>query len=250
MSGHSKWSKIKRKKGSADAKRSKIFSRITKEITVAVKEGGGSDPSMNPRLRLAIVNAKGQNMPKENIERAISKGEREGVNLTEISFEGYGIGGVAVFVDCLTDNNNRTLSSIRAIFNHRGGTLGTKGSLSFLFDRKGVFSIPVKKGMNLEELELEIIDAGAEDIDVEDEMITVTTALEDYGRVNKKLEDMHLVPEKAELQHIPNMFKSLPLPEAKKFLGMIDEFEENDDVQNIYHNLEITDELVKALEEE
>lgn len=250
MSGHSKWSKIKRKKGSADAKRSKIFSRITKEITVAVKEGGGSDPSMNPRLRLAIMNAKGQNMPKDNIERAISKGEREGVNLMEMSFEGYGVGGVAVFVDCLSDNSNRTLASIRAIFNHRGGTLGTKGSLSFLFDHKGVFSIPLKKGMNLEDLELELIDAGAEDIEVEDEIITVTTALEDFGKVNKKLEGMKLVPEKAELQRIPNMYKNLPVSEAKKFLSMIDEFEENEDVQNIYHNLAITDEIIQAFEEE
>jgi YebC/PmpR family DNA-binding regulatory protein len=250
MSGHSKWSKIKRKKGSADAKRSKIFSRISKEITVAVKEGGGSDPSMNPRLRLAVMNAKGQNMPKENIERAISKGEKEGSNLIEIDFEGYGIGGVAVFVECMSDNHNRTVSGIRAIFNRRGGTLGTKGSLSFLFERKGVFSIPVNKKMNLEELELELIDAGAEDIEVEDEIITVTTALEDFGRVNKKLEDMGLVPEKAELQRIPNLFKSLPVSEAKKFLSMIDEFEENEDVQNIYHNLAITDELVQALEEE
>ncbi len=136
MSGHSKWSKIKRKKGSADAKRSKIYSRISKEITVAVKEGGSGDPSMNPRLRLAIMNAKGQNMPRETIERAISKGEKGGVDLNEMSFEGYGIGGIAVFVECLSDNNNRTVSDIRAIFNRRGGSLGTKGSLSFLFDQK------------------------------------------------------------------------------------------------------------------
>jgi YebC/PmpR family DNA-binding regulatory protein len=250
MSGHSKWSKIKRKKGSADAKRSQIFSRISKEITVAVKEGGGSDPSMNARLRLAIMNAKGQNMPKENIERAISKGEKEGGDLTEINFEGYGIGGVAVYVECLSDNNNRTVSAIRTIFNRRGGTLGTKGSLNFLFDRKGVFSIPVKKGMSIEELELELIDAGAEDIEVEDEMITLTAAIEDYGRVNKKLEDMRLVPEKAELLRIPNMYKNLPVSEAKKFLSMIDELEENDDVQNIYHNLAITDELEMAMSEE
>jgi YebC/PmpR family DNA-binding regulatory protein len=250
MSGHSKWSKIKRKKGSADAKRSQIFSRISKEITVAVKEGGGSDPSMNARLRLAVMNAKGQNMPKENIERAISKGEKEEGSLAEINFEGYGIGGIAVYVECLSDNNNRTVSAIRTIFNRRGGTLGTKGSLNFLFDRKGVFSIPVKKGMNIEELELELIDAGAEDIEVEDEMITLTAALEDYGRVNKKLEDMGLVPEKAELLRIPNMLKNLPVAEAKKFLSMIDELEDNEDVQNIYHNLAITDELEMAMNEE
>jgi YebC/PmpR family DNA-binding regulatory protein len=250
MSGHSKWSKIKRKKGSLDAKRSKIFSRISKEITVAVKEGGGSDPSMNPRLRLAILNAKGQNMPKDNIERAISKGEKDGGNLTEINFEGYGIGGVAVFVECLSDNNNRTVSDIRAIFNRRGGSLGTKGSLSFLFDRKGIFNIPIKKGMRVDDLELELIDAGAEDIEIEEEMITVTTALEDFGKVNKKLEELGISPEKAELQRISNLDKKLSVADAKKFLHMIDEFEENDDVQNIYHNLAMTDELEQALEEE
>jgi len=249
MSGHSKWSKIKRKKGSLDAKRSKIFSRISKEITVAVKEGGGSDPSMNPRLRLAIMNGKGQNMPKDNIERAISKGEKDGGNLTEIDFEGYGIGGVAVFVECLSDNNNRTVADIRAIFNRRGGSLGTKGSLSFLFDRKGVFNIPLGR-MKLDELELELIDAGAEDIEIEEEMITVTTALEDFGKVNKKLEELGIVPEKAELQRIPNLDKNLSVNDAKKFLHMIDEFEDNDDVQNVYHNLAMTDELEQALEED
>jgi YebC/PmpR family DNA-binding regulatory protein len=250
MSGHSKWSKIKRKKGSLDAKRSKIFSRISKEITIAVKEGGGSDPSMNPRLRLAILNGKGQNMPKDNIERAISKGEKDGGNLTEIDFEGYGIGGVAVFVECLSDNNNRTVADIRAIFNRRGGSLGTKGSLSFLFDRKGIFNIPVKSSFKMDELELELIEAGAEDIEVEDEMITVTTALEDFGKVNKKLEELGIVPEKADLQRIPNLEKNLSVNDAKKLLHMIEEFEENDDVQNIYHNLAMTDELEQALEEE
>jgi YebC/PmpR family DNA-binding regulatory protein len=250
MSGHSKWSKIKRKKGSADAKRSKIFSRISKEITIAVKEGGGSDPSMNPRLRMAILNGKGQNMPKDNIERAISKGEKDGGNLTEIDFEGYGVGGVAVFIECLSDNNNRTVADIRAIFNRRGGSMGTKGSLSFLFDRKGVFNIAVKSSLKIDELELELIDAGAEDIEIEEEMITVTTALEDFGKVNKKLEELGIFPEKAELQRIPTLEKKVAVNDAKKFLNMIDEFEENDDVQNIYHNLEMTDEIEKALEEE
>jgi len=250
MSGHSKWSKIKRKKGSADAKRSKIFSRISKEITIAVKEGGGSDPSMNPRLRMAILNGKGQNMPKDNIERAISKGEKDGGNLSEIDFEGYGIGGVAVFIECLSDNNNRTVADMRAIFNRRGGSMGTKGSLNFLFDRKGIFNIPVKSGLNLDDLELELIEAGAEDIEVEDEMITVTTALEDFGKVNKKLEELSIVPEKAELQRIPTLDKKLPVNDARKFLHMIEEFEDHDDVQNIYHNLAMTDELEQALEEE
>jgi len=250
MSGHSKWSKIKRKKGSADSKRSKIFSRISKEITVAVKEGGGSDPSMNPRLRLAVLNAKGQNMPKENIERAISKGEKDGTSLVPIEFEGYGIGGVAVFIECLTDNNNRTVAAIRAIFNRRGGSLGTKGSLSFLFNRKGIFNIPVKKEMDMEALELDLIEAGAEDIEVDGDMMIVTTALEEFGKINKKLEELGIAPEKAELQRIPTLEKKLTVEDAKKFLNMIEEFDENEDVQYVYHNLAMTEELEEALDEE
>ena len=250
MSGHSKWSKIKRKKGSADSKRSKIFSRIAKEITVAVKEGGSGDPSTNARLRLAVLNAKGQNMPRENIERAISKGEKDDSNLLPIEFEGYGPGGVAVFVECLTDNNNRTVAGIRKIFSHRGGSLGTKGSLSFIFERKGSFNIPLKTEMDLEVLELDLIEAGAEDLEIDGEMIIVTTALEDFGKVNRKLEELGIAPEKAELQRIPTLEKKLTVEEAKKFLNMIEEFEENEDVQNVYHNLAMTAELEEALQEE
>lgn len=250
MSGHSKWATIKRKKGALDAKRSKMFSRISKEITIAVREGGGSDPDMNPRLRLAIQNAKGQNMPKDNIDRAISRADKDGANLKEMPFEGYGVGGVAVFVECLSDNVNRTVGAIRAIFNKRGGSLGTNGSLSFIFDRKGVFNVTIKEGMDMEELELELIDAGAEDFEIEDETVVVTTALEDFGNVNKKLEELEIEPDKADLQRIPNNYQALNVEEAKKVIRMIDEFEENDDVQNVYHNLEMTDELMAALEEE
>ncbi len=250
MSGHSKWSKIKRKKGALDAKKSNIFSRLSKEITVAVKEGGISDPAMNSRLRMAVLNAKGQNMPKDNIDRAISKGEKDGNDLTEIFFEGYGAGRVAVFVECLSDNNNRTVADIRCIFNKRGGSLGTKGCLNFIFDRKGVFSIPLKPGMDMEMLEMEFIEAGAEDIEIEEDMITVTTALGDFGNFNKKLEELGIEPQRAELQRIPNVDKHLPVAEAKLALRMIEELEENEDVQNVYHNLEMTDELEKALEEE
>lgn len=250
MSGHSKWSKIKRKKGSADNKRSKIFSRISKEITIAVKEGGSGDPSMNPRLRLAVLNAKGQNMPKENIERAISKGEKDETNLVPIEFEGYGVGGVAVFIECLTDNNNRTVAGIRSIFNRRGGSLGTKGSLNFLFDRKGIFNIPLRSNMDIESLELDLIEAGAEDIEIDGEMIIVTTALEDFGKINRKLEELGVAAEKAELQRIPTLEKNLSIEDARKFLSMIEEFEENEDVQYVYHNLAMTEELEEALNEE
>jgi YebC/PmpR family DNA-binding regulatory protein len=248
MSGHSKWSTIKRKKGALDAKRSKMFSRITKEIAIAVKEGG-SDPESNPRLRLAINNAKGVNMPKDNIQRAISKADKEGAALQEMTFEGYGPEGVPIFVECLTDNNNRTISAIRSIFSKRGGNLGTNGSLSFLFDRKGVFTIP-KGNFDQDELELELIDAGAEEIEVSDETFEVYTAMEDFGKMQKKLDEMGITPENASLQRIPNDYKNMDVNAALKVLRLIEEFEDNDDVQNVYHNIEMTEELLKAMENE
>lgn len=247
MSGHSKWSTIKRKKGALDAKRSKMFSRITKEISVAVKEGG-SDPEGNPRLRVAISNAKGVNMPKDNIQRAISKAEKDGNALQEMTFEGYGPEGVPIFVECLTDNNNRTISAIRSIFTKRGGSLGTNGSLSFMFDRKGVFTIP-KGHIDQEELELELIDAGAEDIEVNEDTIVVYTPMADFGRMQKKLDELGIEAENASLQRIPTDYKTLEPQMAMKVLRLIDEFEDNDDVQNVYHNIEMTDELMKAMEE-
>jgi len=247
MSGHSKWSTIKRKKGAADAKRSKMFSKIVKEISIAVKEGG-PDPEANPRLRLAINNAKGVNMPKDNVERAISKADKEGDNLEAMSFEGYAPNGIAVFVDCLTDNKNRTVSNVRAIFTKYNGNLGTNGSLSFLFDTKGIFTFPVPEGMDLEELELEMIDAGAEDIEVEEGLITITTAKEDFGSVQKKLDSMDIEVENAGLQRIPNDTKALDVESALKVLKMIDAFEDDDDVQDVYHSLELTDEVAAAME--
>jgi YebC/PmpR family DNA-binding regulatory protein len=248
MSGHNKWSTIKRKKGALDAKRSKEFSRIIKEITVAVKESG-SDPDGNPRLRLAINNAKGVNMPKDNIMRAISKAEKDPENFHELTFEGYGPGGIALFIECLTDNNNRTVSAIRSILTKRGGSLGTNGSLSFLFDRKGIFTI-AKDKLKLEEVELDLIDAGAQSIDDNGDFYVVTTEMEDFGRMNKKLEELNVEVENASLQRIPNDYKTLDKDSSLRFLKLIDELEDNDDVQNVYHNLEMTDEVVAAMENE
>lgn len=247
MSGHSKWSKIKRAKGANDAKRSKMFSRIVKEITIAVKEGG-PDPEANPRLRLAVNNAKGVNMPKDNVERAISKADKDGANLEEMTFEGYAINGVAVFVDCLTDNKNRTVSRVRAIFTKYNGSLGTNGSLSFLFDTKGIFTVAKKDDLDIEEFELEIIDAGVEEFEVDDEFITITTAKEDFGNVQKKLDSMGTDIENAGLQRIPNDTKTLDVDTSLKIMKMIDAFEDDDDVQNVYHNLELTDEVAAAME--
>lgn len=246
MSGHNKWSTIKRKKGANDAKRSKIFSKIIKEITIAVKESG-PDPEGNPRLRLAIANAKGASMPKDNIERAINKGkDKDSSNFQEYTFEGYLPHGIAAYVECTSDNQQRTVSNVRSIFNKFNGNLGTNGSLSFLFDRKGVFTIPVGD-LDQEEFELEMIDAGAEDIEVEENFVTVTTAMEDFGSMQKKLEELNIEPESAELRRIPKDTTTLPLEDARKIMKIIEAFEEDDDVQNVFHNMELTDELVEEM---
>lgn len=247
MSGHSKWSTIKRKKGAADAKRSKIFSRIVKEMQIAVKEGG-SNPETNARLRLAIANAKGANMPKDNVTRAISKADSEAVNFQEVTFEGYAPHGVAMVIECTTDNNQRTVSNIRSLFTKKNGSLGTTGSLSFIFDRKGIFEVP-KGTIDADQFELAMIDAGAEDIELEDDYFTITTPLEAFGAIQKKLEEMNIQPESAGLQRIPNTYKSLDPNTAKKVLAVIEDFEELDDVQNVYHNIEMTDEIMNAMEE-
>ncbi len=245
MSGHSKWSTIKRKKGAQDAKRGKIFSRIVKEIHVAVREGG-ADPEANPRLRLAIQNAKGVNMPKDNIERAISKASDDGNDLQEVTFEGYAPHGIAVFIECLTDNNQRTVGNVRSVFNKRGGSLGTNGSLNFLFDRKGVFTVP-NDGLDPDDFQLDIIDAGVEEFEVEGDVFIITTALEDFGSVQKKLDELNVGIENAELQRIPNDTKELDTESAKKVLRMIEEFEDIEDVQNVYHNLEVTDDVIASM---
>jgi YebC/PmpR family DNA-binding regulatory protein len=247
MSGHNKWSTIKRKKGATDAKRGKIFTKIIKEIIIAAKEGGG-DPDTNARLRLAIQNAKGANMPKNNIERAIKKAVgSEAESYSETTFEGYAPHGIAVFAECLTDNNNRTVASIRSAFNKYGGNLGTNGSLSFLFDRKGIFTIK-NDGLSLEDIELDLIDAGAEDFDVDGDIMTITCAKEDFGSVSRKLSELGIEPEESGLKRVPNDTKKLDVESAKKVLKFIESLEDDDDIQNVYHNLEITDELAAALE--
>ncbi|MBO6117929.1 MAG: YebC/PmpR family DNA-binding transcriptional regulator [Bacteroidales bacterium] len=247
MSGHNKWSTIKRKKGALDAKRSKIFSKIIKDITVAVKEGG-PDPDSNARLRLAVQNAKGANMPKDTLQRAITKASDKGTAaLQEITFEGYAPHGIAVFVECLTDNNNRTVANVRSIFNKLGGNLGTNGSLSFLFERKGVFQIKIGD-RDPEELEMQLIEAGADDIEQDEEYFTVYTKMEDFSNMNKALEEAGIEAESAELQRIPNNTTELSVEDGLKVLKLVDTIEEDDDVQAVYHNLEITDELAAAQE--
>jgi YebC/PmpR family DNA-binding regulatory protein len=246
MSGHNKWSTIKRKKGAIDAKRGKIFTKIIKEIIIAAKEGGG-DPEANARLRLAVQNAKGANMPKDNIDRAIKKATgSDADNYTEASFEGYGPCGVAIFVECLTDNNNRTVASVRSAFNKHGGNLGTNGSLTFLFERKGVFNIK-SEGLVIEDLELEMIDAGAQDMEVDGDTITITCAKEDFGSVSRKLDELGIEVDEAGLKRIPNDTKKVDVESARKVLRLIDTLEDDDDIQFVYHNLEMTDELASEL---
>ncbi len=251
MSGHSKWSTIKRKKGALDAKRSKIFSRVIKEINVAVKEGG-NDPEGNPRLRLAIANAKGVNMPKDNVQRAISKaGDKNAADFQEVTYEAYGNFGVAIYIECLTDNLQRTVSSVRSVLNKHEGKLETKGALSFLFDRKGVFTIPEstvkEKGMEEDDFLMEVIDAGAEEAENEEGFYTIYTAMEDFGSMVKKLEEMGVEAENAELQRIPKTTVKLDKESAQKILKMIDVLEDDDDIQNVFHNMELTDEIMASM---
>jgi len=245
MSGHSKWSTIKRKKGAADQKRSKIFSRIIKEISVAVKEGG-ADPDGNPRLRMALNNARGANMPKDNIQRALSKA-KETDDLTEVTYEGYAPHGVAIFIECMTDNQQRTLGNIRAIFNRRGGNLSTNGSVAFMFERKGIIRVP-KGSFDADELQLEIIDAGVEDFDEQDDVFVITTPLEGFAPVQKRLEELKIEVENAELQRIPVETKTLDAESGVKVLKIVELFEDDDDVQNVFHNLDITDEIIDKMD--
>ena len=245
MSGHSKWANIKHRKGAQDAKRSKMFTRIIKEITVAVKEGG-SEQETNPRLRTAMQNAKGANMPKDTIERTIKKASgTDGTSYEEVTFEGYASNGVAIFVECTTDNNNRTVANIRAIFSKYGGNLGINGSLEFIFDRKGVFTIsPNQITMDLEELEMELIDGGLEELEQDDEAIKIYCDFPEFSNMQKCLENLNIEIQNSEPQRIPNNTKTISTEDAKLVLKLLDLLEDNDDVQQVFHNMELTDEIL------
>jgi YebC/PmpR family DNA-binding regulatory protein len=246
MSGHSKWSTIKRKKGANDAKRGKLFTKLIKEITVAASVGG-TDVDANPRLRSAVQNARGMNMPKDTIQRAINKANRDSSAFEELTFEGMLPHGIGVVVDCLTDNHLRTVSNVRAIFNKRGGNLGTHGSLSFMFERKGIISL-AKGELDPEEFELEMIDAGIEDLELEEDTFMITTPMEEFHNVQRKLQEMGLEPESAELQRVPNEALDLSLEQSVQIMKIIEEFEDDDDVQTVSHNLNVTDEVEAAME--
>jgi YebC/PmpR family DNA-binding regulatory protein len=228
----------------------KTFTRIGKDISMAVKEGG-PNPETNSRLRAVIQNAKSANMPKDNVERAIKKASgSDSANYVEMSLEGYAPHGVAIFVECTTDNNNRTVANVRSYFNKCDGNLGTNGSLEFIFDRKAVFTISASQiEMDLEELEMELIDAGLEELENDEGTLTVTTDFTDFSNMQKQLESMNIELESSELQRFPNNTKSLALEDAKLVLKLIDKLEEDEDVQNVFHDMEMGEELMAQLDD-
>ena len=229
-------------------KMAKTFSKIGKDIALAVK-AGGPDPDSNPALRRCIQNAKGDNMPKDNVERAIKKASgADAENYEEVTYEGYGQGGVAFFVECTTNNTTRTVANVRAIFNKFEGNLGKNGELAFIFDRKGIFTIEKTKiTIDWDEFEMEMIDGGAEEIDQDEEEVMITTAFEDFGALSHKLDEMGIEAKSAELQRIPNMTKEVNEEQFKANMKMLERFEEDDDVQNVYHNMEMTDDLLSKI---
>jgi YebC/PmpR family DNA-binding regulatory protein len=247
MSGHSKWSSIKHKKGAADARRGKIFTRVIREITVAARMGGG-DASGNPRLRSAVAAAKAENMPKENIERAIKKGtgELEGVSYEESSYEGYGPGGVAVLVDCLTDNKNRTVSEVKHAFERNGGNLGEPGCVAWLFTKKGL--IVIEKDQVDEERLLNLaLEVGAEDVNDEETEFEVITDPADFEAVREAMDAADIPHTLAEISMIPKNTVKLEGKKAQQMLNLMQALEDNDDVSNVYANFDIPDEVIEAL---
>ena len=229
-------------------KMAKTFSKIGKDIALAVK-AGGSDPDSNPALRRCIQNAKGANMPKDNVERAIKKASgADAETYEEITYEGYGQGGVAFFVECTTNNPTRTVANVRAVFNKFDGNLGKNGELAFIFDRKGIFTIDRSLiTMDWDDFEMEMIDGGAEEIDSDHEEVMVTTAFEDFGALSHKLDELGIEAKSAELQRIANNTKEVNEEQFKANMKMLERFEDDDDVQNVYHNMEVTDELISSL---
>ncbi|MBF0201751.1 MAG: YebC/PmpR family DNA-binding transcriptional regulator [Desulfamplus sp.] len=247
MSGHSKWSTIKHKKGAADAKRGKIFTKLIKEITVAARMGGG-DINSNPRLRTAVAAAKTQNMPKDNLERAIKKGtgELEGVEYEELTYEGYGPGGVAMLVECLTDNKNRTIADVRYIFSKAGGNIGTDGCVSWMFDKKGLIS--VDKSQADEETLLELaLEAGAEDVKDEGDCFEIITDPADFEAVREAVDAASIKYDMAEVTMIPQTRTALAGKEAEQMVKFLDALDECDDVQKFYTNADISDDVLNAM---
>jgi YebC/PmpR family DNA-binding regulatory protein len=245
MSGHSKWATIKHKKGALDAKRGKIFTRLIKEITIAAKQGGG-DPDGNPRLRGAIAAAKAENMPAENIKRAIQRGtgELEGVSYEEITYEGYGPGGVAIIVEVLTDNKNRAVSEVRHAFTKNGGNMGAEGAVGWMFTKKGV--IVVDKSVNEEKLTEVVLDAGAEDLNDEGDNWEILCDPKDFEAVTEALKAAKIIPEHAEVTKIASTYTKLEGAQANSMMRLLEVLEDLDDTQNVYSNFDMNEAQVSA----
>ncbi|MFC7060757.1 YebC/PmpR family DNA-binding transcriptional regulator [Halobacillus seohaensis] len=249
MAGHSKWNNIKRRKGAQDAKKGKIFMKHARDIFIAAKEGG-ADQEMNSNLRLAVDKAKSDNMPNENIDRAIKKatGDLDGVSYEEFTYEGYGPGGVAIMVTVLTDNKNRTAAEVRHAFSKNGGNLGENGCVAFMFNRKGYLVIDRKEvEVDEEELMLEVIEAGGEELEASKEQFEVFTTPEDFTNVKAGLEKSGYVFNSADVTMFPTTYTPLDEDGVEKMLNLIDTLEDNDDVQEVYHNLDADDEVVEKL---
>ncbi|MBN1692441.1 MAG: YebC/PmpR family DNA-binding transcriptional regulator [Dehalococcoidales bacterium] len=248
MSGHSKWSKIKHQKGADDVKRGNLFTKLTREIIVAAKEGGG-DPDTNFRLRLAIQKARDSNMPMDNIDRAIKKGTGDlaGGSLIEITLEGYGPNGIAILVSALSDNRNRTIQEVRSSFTRHGGSLGESGCVSWIFESRGVININAEN-VDADELALTAIDAGAEDVQVESGFVEVITKPDALEKVRATLEQQKVKIESSELQMVPKTLVKLDDKAAMQALKLLDKLEEVDDVQNVYSNADIPDSVLEAMQ--
>ena len=227
----------------------KTFTRIGKDIVIAVKEGGAS-PETNSRLRQIMQNAKAANMPKDNVLRAIKKASsKETANYEEISLEGYAANGIAIFVDCATNNNNRTVADVRSYFSKCDGALGTNGSLEFIFNRKGVFTISADNiDMPIEDLEMELIDGGLEELELDEEAITIYCDFQEFSNMQNKIEELNIEIQNSELHRIPISTKKINTEEAKKVIKLLDLLEENDDVQQVFHNMELTNEILQLME--
>lgn len=247
MSGHSKWASIKHKKALVDAKRGKAFTKLIREITVAAKSGGG-DPDSNPRLRTAIASAKAGNMPLDNIDRAIKKGTGalEGVNYEEVFYEGYGPEGVAIYVQCLTDNKNRTASEIRNIFSKKAGNMAGAGSVAWLFEKRGLIVVHQNKVTEDQLMEV-VLNAGAEDLSKADDKFEILTSPHEFETVKKALDDAKVAYDSADLQLIPKNLVAVDANHARQVLALIEALEDHDDVQNVYANCDIPDEVMKEV---
>ncbi len=247
MSGHSKWASIKHKKAAVDTKRGKIFTKLIREITVVAKQGGG-DPETNPKLRTVIQTAKAANMPADNIDRAIKKGtgELEGVTYEEVVYEGYGPQGVAILVHCLTDNKNRTASEIRSIFSKTNGNLAGAGSVAWIFEKKGLIVVP-KANFSEDQIMEIVLAAGAEDLTQAGDKFEITTNTHDFWAVKDALEKAHIPTESAEITMIPKNLAPVTPEVVRSVLHLIEALEEHDDVQNVYANCDIPDEVMKEI---